>query len=217
MQTMRWSCLGLAASLTVVALPARAALLEAKRASVMCVSAGALAKLARPDGGSRDVGDHVPPAIAAIARVGDCTDFPKGHIVILETARGHTSIVRSDSLSGDGVMIEAVVANIDFGPYAPPHTVFTDTIRKQCPGLLDGIAAEDPPRTAFIASLPPPVRTSIGKALDDTCGPDGACLARTEADEIGRRHLDDRWATFLCAHPADAIEPDDRTAGRVRD
>ena len=214
---MRLRHLVLAAALAAVALPARADLLRARRASVMCTSAGALARLGLPGGGSRDIGDHVPPGIARIARDGGCTDFPEGNVVILMKARAHTSIVRSDSLSGDGVMIEAIVANIDYDPYVPPHNVFYDTIRARCPAMLDGVAAEDPPREEFISSLPPPLRASIGKTLDENCGVDGNCLKHNRAAEIERRHLDDRWAGFLCSHPGIAVERGDQSAGPAHD
>lgn len=214
---MRSTCLALAAVFTAVVLPARAELLRARQASAMCASAGALARLGMPGGGSRNIGDHVLPAVARIARDGNCIDFPEGNVVILEKARGHTSIVRSDSLSGDGVMIEVIVANIDYVPYVPPHSVFYDTIRAQCPGMLEGIAAEDPPREAFIDSLQPPLRASIGKVLEANCGPDGNCLRHNRAAEIERRHLDARWAGFLCANPKIAIEPNDSSSGPARD
>ncbi len=213
---MRLKPIGLAALLAVTASPARADLLRARRASVMCASAGALARLGLPAGGSQDVGDHVPPAIAKIARDGNCTDFPEGSIVILQKARKHTSIVRSDSLSGDGVMIEALVANIDFAPYAPPHDVFYDAIRDRCADLLDGVAAEDAPVSDFIASLPTPLRTSIENAVGEDCGSVDSCW-RDRVTEIDQRHLDDRWARFLCAHPKIAVEPNDRAAVPVRD
>ena len=213
---MRLKQIGLAALLVVIAVPARAELLRAKQASVMCSSAGALAKLGLPAGGSLDVGDHVSAAIAKIARDGDCTDFPQGSIVILEKARRHTSIVRSDSLSGDGVMIEALVANIDFEPYLPPHDAFYDAIRSQCAGLLDAVAAEDPPVSAFIASLPPPLRTSLEQSLDQDCGSVNNCW-RDRVDKIDQRHLQGRWANFLRAHPDIAVEPNDRSAVPVRD
>ena len=206
-----------AALLVVIATPARADLLRAKRASVMCASAAALAQLALPEGGSRTVGDHVPPAIDKISHDGNCNDFPEGHVVILERARRHTSIVRSDSLTGDGVMIEVLVANIDYGPYTPPHDAFYDTIRAQCPTLLEGIAAEDPPREDFIESLPPPLRASISKKLDQNCDHDGNCLKHNIAAEIEQRHLQGRWASFLCAHPSIALEPSDRSSAPLRD
>ena len=161
---MRLISLGLAIVAITIGSPAQANLLRAKRASVMCSWASALAKLGMSGGSSRDIGDHVPPTVAKIARDGGCTDSPPGNIVILEKARAHTSIVRSDSLSGDGVMIEVVVANIDFEPYVPPHTVFYDTIRNQCPNLLQGIAAEDPPSEDFIESLAPPLRKRLAPA-----------------------------------------------------
>ncbi len=206
-----------AALLVALARPADADLLRARRASVMCASSAALAQLALPEGGSRDVGDHVPPAIDKIAHDGNCNDFPEGHVVILERARRHTSIVRSDSLTGDGVMIEVLVANIDYGPYTPPHDDFYDTIRAQCPTLLEGIAAEDPPRNDFIKSLPPPLRASIDKAVDNNCGDQLNCMIRTQADEIEQRHLQGRWAGFLCAHPSIALEPSERSPAPLRE
>jgi hypothetical protein len=210
-------CFGLSVLLIALASPAQADLLRAKRASFMCSSAGALAKLALPGGGSRDIGVDAPAEVTGIARGGNCIPFYEGHIVSLEKARKRTSIVRSDSLSGDGVMIEVLVANIDYGPYVPPHDVFYDTIRARCPGLLESFAAEDPPRRQFVESLPPPLRTSIDRAMDDTCGPAGDCLRHASAVEIDRRHLAGQWAAFLCAYPKAAIEPEDQSAGPVRD
>ena len=214
---MRLKCLVLVTMFSTAAASSQAALLMAERASVMCTSATALAKLGLPGGGSRDSASPIPPSIASIVRSGNCTDFPAGHVVILERARLHTSIVRTDSLSGDGVMMEAYIANIDYGPYVPPHDVFDDAIRARCPGLMEGIAAEEPPASEFIGSLPPPLRSSIDKALDDTCGPDGYCLDRNRPVEIDRRQLQGRWALFLCSHPTIALEPTDRSAPPLRD
>ena len=210
---MHLKCLVLATIFSTAAASAQCELLKAKQASVMCSSASALAKLGLPEGGSRDTGDHVPASIAKTARDGGCTDFPAGHVVILEKARRHTSIVRTDSLSGDGVMMEAYVANIDFIPFIPPHDAFDDVVQARCPGLMEGIAAaEEPPAADFIASLQPSLRASVNKTLDQDCGADGNCLGRNRPAEIYRRHLEGRWAQFLCSHPSSAVEPNDRSA-----
>ncbi len=112
-------------------------------------------------------------------------------------------------------MIEPLVANIDFEPYLPPHDAFYDATRSQCAGLLDAVAAEDPPVSAFIASLPPPLRTSLEQSLDQDCGSVNTCW-RDRVDKIDQRRLQGRWAKFLCAHPDIAVEPNDRSAVPVR-
>ncbi|MCB8883348.1 hypothetical protein ACELLULO517_24075 [Acidisoma cellulosilytica] len=197
-------------------LPAYAELLQASRASIMCSSASALAKLALPHGGSRDAGDAVPAAINQIARDGDCNEFPKGHLVILEKARKHTSLVRTDSLTGDGVMVEKLVANIDFQPYDAPHDAFSDTVRQKCPQLLDGLTAEDPPKNQFLNSLAPSLRASINKVVVADAGDSYTLIQNTLESEFYRRQLDARWAAFLCANPKIAIEPNDVNTGPVR-
>ena len=206
----------LVVTLGAAGLPARAEVWRAKHASVMCSSAGALAKLALPNGGSQASGDHVPPAITKIADAGGCIKFPAGQVVILEKNRGHTSIVRTDSGSGDGVMTDVLAANIDFAPYEPPHSPFYDTIRSRCPNLLDGIAAEDAPTNDFVQTLPPATRHVINQTAEDNCGT-GSCQTRTRADEIQKRHLEGQWASYLCAHPTTAVEPLDRSPSQIRD
>ncbi len=119
----------------------------------MCMSADALAKLSLPDGSSRGAGPNPSSAIGDIYRQGNCNDYPAGHIVILVKARRNTSIVRSDTLTGDGVMGTEFVANIDFKPYTTPHDSIDDTIRALCPARLEYYSALDVPAYGFIQTF----------------------------------------------------------------
>ena len=195
---MRFAVIAL---LALTASPAKADLLKAVRTGVMCTSADALAKLALPDGSSRSAAADAPPSINAIAQAGGCIDFPAGNIVVVQAARKNTSIVRSDTLTGEGVLGTFIVPNIDYAPYAPPHDAFNDTIRARCPSKLEALAAETPPPSQFIASLPAPLRAEIDKAVDDACGSMGPCMTKQRIAEIGWRQLGQRWADFVCRAP----------------
>ncbi len=167
----------------------------------MCRSADALAKLSRPDGSSPTLDANPSPAVQAIDEAGGCANFRPGNVVILMNARRNTSVVRADSQTGDGVLETFVVPNIDYAPYTPPHTVFNDTIRAHCPAKLDELMALDPPSMNFVASLPPPVRAGIGKAVEDACNDYLPCVREQRAVQIGKRNLDQRWAEFVCRQP----------------
>ena len=180
---------------------ADAALLRATRPGVMCSSPAALAQLSLPDGSSRTAGSDAPPSVVAIARAGGCTDFPAGNIVILQTARRNTSIVRSDTLTGDGVLDTFYVANIDYVPYVPPSDPYMDAIRAQCPARLETFAVLGVPSYEFIESLGQPVREQILKTIDDTCGGAPACTRNQQVVEIDKRRLDPQWISFVCRHP----------------
>ncbi len=180
---------------------AKADLLQAVRPGVMCVSADALAKLSLPDGSSRTAAPNVSPAIQVIARDGNCVDFPASNVVILLTARKNTSIVRSDSLSGDGVLETYIIPNIDYAPYAPPHDAFDDAIRARCPAKLDELIVLRSPTYGFVASLPRPLREQIEKTVDDECGGAPACSSNQRAIEVDKHHLVQRWAEFMCQRP----------------
>ena len=172
---MRFSVLGMLIAACLFPASADAALLRATRPGVMCSSPEALAKLSLPDGSSRTAGSDAPPSVVAIARAGGCTDFPAGNIVMLQTARKNTSIVRSDTLTGDGVLDSFYVANIDYLPYIPPPDPSMDAIRAQCPARLETFAVLGVPSYDFIESLSRPVREQILKTIDDTCGGAPGC------------------------------------------
>ena len=193
-----WAIIGL---MVFFALPAKADLLRATRPGVMCTSADALAKLSLPDGSSRTAASNVLPAVEAIARAGNCVDFPVGNVVMLLNHRNNTSVVRSDTLSGDGVLDTFIIPNIDYAPYSPPADEWNNAIRAQCPTKLDEIAVLRAPLGSFVASLPKPVSDSIDKAIDDQCGGAGPCSIVQRAVEVSKRHLVQRWAAFICRRP----------------
>ena len=183
------------------ALPARADMLRATRPGIMCTSADALAKLSLPDGSSRTAASNVPPAVEAIARAGNCVDFPVGNVVILLTRHNNTSIVRSDTLSGDGVLDTFIIPNIDYAPYSPPTDEWDSAIRTQCPAKLEKTIVLRDPLGNFLESLPKPLSDSIDKAVDDQCSGAGPCSRAQYTVEIGKRHLVQRWAAFMCRQP----------------
>ncbi len=182
----------------VFALPAKADLLRAMRPGVMCTSADALAKLSLPDGSSRTAAPNVSPDVAATARTGGCVDFPVGNIVILLTRHNNTSIVRSDTLTGDGVLDTFIVPNIDYAPYSPPVDEFDNAIRARCPTKLDEVVVLRAPLGYFIESLPKATRDSIDKAIEDECQGAGPCSISQRAVEVSKRHLVQQWAAFTC-------------------
>jgi hypothetical protein len=179
---------------------ARAELLQAIRPGVVCMSPGALAKLSLPDGSSRGAVPHPSSVIDDLYRQGDCNDYPAGHIVILVKARRNTSIVRSDTLTGDGVMGTEFVANIDYKPYTPPHDSIDDTIRALCPARLEYYSALDMPAYGFIQTLPPPIRDSIDNTVENECGM-MSCEIIDQVEEIEKRHLARRWIQYECYQP----------------
>lgn len=191
--------LAMAAALCVSA-GARAELLQAIRPGVMCMSADALAKLSLPDGSSRGAVPNPSAAIGDLYRQGNCNDYPAGHIVILVKARRNTSIVRSDTLTGDGVMGTEFVANIDFKPYTTPHDSIDDTIRALCPARLDYYAAMDMPAYGFIQTLPPPIRDAIDNTVENECGV-MSCETIDQVKEIEKRHLEHSWVQYECHQP----------------
>ncbi len=180
---------------------AEAALLKATRPGVMCVSPEALARLSLPDGSSRTARPDAPSSLVAVARAGGCAEFPGGNVVILQTARKNTSIVRSDTLTGDGVLDTFYVANIDYAPYTPPPDPFMDAIRAQCPARLETLAVLGVPSYDFIESLSRPVREQIHKTVDDACGGAPGCTEHEQVVEIDKRHLEPQWVGFVCRHP----------------
>lgn len=192
-----------ALTLALAAPGAYADMLQATRPGVMCTSPDALAKLTLPDGSSRTTAAHVSPATQAIAQAGGCTDFGAGHVVILLTARKNTDIVRGDTMSGDGVLGNFVVPSIDFGPYTPPHGPFNDTIRAQCPARLEEIEVLGPASYDFVNSLPKQTQAQIDHEVDAECGDGGSvrCISNAQAVALGRHHLEQRWAEFICRHP----------------
>ncbi len=167
----------------------------------MCSSPAALAELSLPDGSSRTAGSDVPPSIVTIARAGGCTEFPAGNIVILQAARRNTSIVRSDTLTGDGVLDTFYVANIDYVPYTPPPDPFMNAVRAQCPARIETFAVLGVPSYEFIEALGQPVREQILKTIDDTCGGASACSSNQQVVEIDKRGLAPQWISFVCRHP----------------
>ncbi len=197
-QMKAWAIIGL---MVVFALPAKADLLRATRPGVMCTSPDALAKLSLPDGSSRTAAPNVPPAVEAIARAGNCVDFPAGNVVMLLTHHNNTSVVRSDTLSGDGVLDTYTIPNIDYAPYSPPADEWDNAIRAQCPAKLEETVVLRDPMDGFVASLPKPVSDSIDKAIDDQCGGAGPCSVAQRAAEVSKRHLVQRWAAFRCRQP----------------
>ena len=194
-------------TLALAAAPAaaRADLLRATRPGVMCTSPDALAKLTLPDGSSRSAG-NASPAFQAIADAGGCRDFGVGRTVILLTARRNTDIVRGDTMTGDGVLGDFIVPGIDFAPYTPPHGPFNDTSRARCPASPDKLTVLGPTTYTFVASLPKQTQAEINHEADVECGDPttGACLIEARTTAIEKRHLEQRWAEFLCRNP----EPD---------
>ncbi len=164
----------------------------------MCASADALAKLSLPDGSSLTAAPNASPTVEAIARAGNCIDFPADNIVILLSVRRNTSVVRSDSLTGDGVLETFIVPNIDYVPYAPPHDEFDDAIRARCPAKLDEVVVLRAPTSSFVELLPGPLREQVEKAVDHECGGAPVCSSAQRATEVSKRHLVQRWAEFTC-------------------
>ena len=168
----------------------------------MCTSPDALAKLSLPDGSSRTAAANVAPAVQAIARAGNCVDFPVGNVVLLLTHRNNTSVVRSDTLSGDGVLDTFIIPNIDYAPYTPPADEWNTAIRAQCPTKLEETVLLRDPMDDFVASLPKPVGDAIDKGIEDECGGAAPCSRAQRATEISKRHLVQRWAAFRCRQPS---------------
>lgn len=195
---MRRQGLAILAFSLALAPPAKADLLRAVRPGVMCASADSLAKLSLPDGSSRTAAPNASPALQAIARAGNCVDFPAGNIVILLTARRNTSVVRSDSLTGDGVLETFIVPNIDYAPYAPPRDEFDDAIRVRCPAKLEEVVVLGATTSGFVQSLPGPLREQIEKGVENECGGAPSCSSNQRAVEVSRHHLVQRWAEFTC-------------------
>jgi len=183
---------------TVFTLPARADLLRSTRAGIMCTSADALSKLSLNDGSSRTSASNVSPAVQAIARAGRCVDFPAGNVVILLTRHNNTSVVRSDTLSGDGVLDTFIVPNIDYAPYSPPPDEFDNAMRSQCPSKFDEVLVLRAPTYGFVASLPKGIRDDIEKSVESKCEGAPACSSAQRAAEVSTRHLVQRWAAFMC-------------------
>lgn len=202
----RYSMLRLAAGAFIVAIittPAQAAVLEATAPGVMCVKADALARLSLPDGSSPLAADNPSAAVQAIATAGECTTFPEHHKVSVITARHNTTIVRSDTLSGDGILGIFIVPNIDFRPYPPTRDPWSEAIQERCPNRLDDLSIRFFRTSSFIASLPKPVHDKIDTIVSDTCTAGLYCVPNTEADEIEKRHLISRWADYMCRHPSE--------------
>ena len=181
---------------------ARAEVMQATRAGIMCTSADALAKLSimhvttMPPSGA-----PLPRAADVIATAGGCTGFPQGFVVIVSSKRVNTSIVRADTLTGDGLLGTEIVANVDFAPYSAPHTPFYDTVRARCPARIETMLALGPPSHAFVDSLPPALRSSIEKSVDDECSERIPCILVQRPEEVIKRHLERPWADFVCSHP----------------
>ncbi len=195
--------LALGALLIALVTPAaQAAVLEAIRPGVMCVKADALAKLSLPNGSSPLAADNPSASVQAIAKAGECTIFPEHHRVSVVTARANTTIVRSDTLSGDGVLGTFIVPNIDFRPYPPTRDPWSEAIQGRCPDRLDDISIQLFRTSSFIASLPKPVHDKIDAIVGDTCVAGLYCVPNVEAAEIEKRHLIPRWADYMCRHPS---------------
>ena len=190
-----------AALTLLLAPPARATLLQAVRPGAICTSPEALAKLTLPDGSSRAAATNrsPSPAAEAIARAGQCFDFSRGKIVILVTARHNTSIVRADP-SGDGVLVDAVIPNIDFAPHVPRHDPALDLVRAMCPSRLEAFDVLGVPAYDFIQTLPRATRDQMGKEADDRCGGAPGCTDAAIEDEIRNRHLDRQRVAYACSH-----------------
>ena len=204
--SVRHSMLRLALGALLIALittPAQAAILEAIRPGVMCVKADALTKLSLPDGSSPLAVDNPSAAVLAIATAGECTTFPEHHKVSIITARANTTIVRSDTLSGDGILGTFIVPNIDFRPYSPTRDPWSEAIQEHCPNRLDDLSIRFFRTSSFIGSLPKPVHDKIDAIVSETCTAGLYCVPNVEAAEIEKRHLISRWADYMCRHPSE--------------
>ena len=204
--SVRYSMLQSALGALLIALiitPAQASVLEAIRPGVMCVKADALAKLSLPDGSSPLAADNPSAAAQAIAAAGECMTFPEHHRVSVVTARANTTIVRSDTLSGDGILGTFIVPNIDFRPYSPTRDPWSEAIQEHCPNRLDDLSIRFFRTSSFIASLPKPVHDKIDTIVSDTCTAGLYCVPNVEAAEIEKRHLISRWADYMCRHPSE--------------
>ena len=179
---------------------ARARLLKAIRPGVMCASADALAKLTLPDGSSRTAAPNPSPAMQAIADEGNCNEFSKGFVVVLQTARKNTSIVGARLYYGNG-LDTMIVPNVDFAAYAVPRDPFFDVIRARCPDRLEAMVVLGPPAHAFVDTLPAATRLAIERAVTAECQDYSPCLDMQRPAEVSKRHLDQKWAEFDCAHP----------------
>lgn len=189
--------------ISLITTSAQAAALEATAPGVMCVKADALAKLSLPDGSSPLAADNPSAAVQAIAAAGECTIFPESHKVSVITARTNTTIVRSDTLTGDGILGTFIIPNIDFRPYLPTRDPWSEAIQERCPNRLDDLSIRFFRTSSFIASLPKPVRDKIDAIVSDTCDVGLYCVPNTEENEIKNRHLISRWADYMCHHPSE--------------
>ena len=201
------SC-GVAVALSVVAaLPADATLLRNVRPGVICRSAAALATLTRPDGSSRSVGASATPSDKAVATNGGCESLTGDGLIVQATEiRKNTSIVLYEGDLGQDAPKPYYVANIDFAPYAIPHTPLNDEIRRACPGKLEPFFLSDTSGDldeldSFIATLPASDRETIDRLTAGKCEAGWRCQYGAEGDAVSELRLDRKWADYVCGQP----------------
>ena len=114
-------------------------------------------------------------------------DFFAGNVVQVQTRHDRTSLVRSDTLSGDGVIEIFTVANVNYAPFTPPNDEFNSALRAQCPTKLEDVVLQRYATDYFVATLPRSTQVAIDKAIDDQCGGAAPCAHAQRHEEVRKR------------------------------